>query len=394
MGTADDERKFDFYGFKQDWSLDLSDRLLLKWGMDYKRLSEKHYHYFIKKTFYYPDWQTEIIEYDTTSAKGDAKGNNLGVYLSNRFRITDRFTSELGLRYDYASWTDDKDYSPRVNFAYDLGRTTFRAGWGKFRQIQRIDNHNAQDGEKVFYYPSEQAEHRVIGLEHKYETGINVRIEAYQKVLSSIRPYYLNFEGTMVNPFAELHNDRIRLAPEKGESKGIEFYLFKDSGSKWSWWFSYGYAKAEEVINGIETPKYFDQRHTVYFDLNYRPARKWRINLAWNYHSGWPYTESHSEITKWYPDGHYDIEWVNGPINANRLPSYHRMDLRISRRFETGSGGISAFFEIRNIYNRKNIREYLYTHLGYWNNRTHSAKQGDEYGLPLVPSFGISWDIK
>ena len=33
-----DERTFDVYGIGQDWNLDISDRLAMKWGVDLKKL--------------------------------------------------------------------------------------------------------------------------------------------------------------------------------------------------------------------------------------------------------------------------------------------------------------------------------------------------------------------
>ncbi|MCK5075399.1 MAG: TonB-dependent receptor, partial [Calditrichia bacterium] len=193
--------------------------------------------------------------------------------------------------------------------------------------------------------------------------------------------------------FAELHNDRYRVEPESGESKGFEIYLKNDTDRKFSWWASYGYAIAQAMIDGIKTPRDFDQHHTVYLDFNYKPNKKWRINLAWQYHSGWPFTESKIIINNQWPDGYIDYDWIPGKLNANRLPAYHRMDVRANRDFKTSHGRISAFFEIRNFYNHHNIREYIYEFKGVQNGEAIVERTGNERFLPLLPSFGISWEF-
>ncbi len=229
-----DKRGFDFYGLKQDWSYDLSNRFLLKWGLDAKRLLAS-YDYFNR------DQITEIVDgnivtrFDTTQIRLNPSDTEVRLYFGNRLRIVKPLTVELGLRYDYASWTDDKKISPRFNLALALAKTTtVRLGWGKFYQSQGIHELDVQDGDNVFY-PAELAEHRVIGLEHGFGNGVHLRVEAYQKKLLELRPRYQNLSGSL-EFFPEIEEDRIRLQPENGESKGVEVFVKKDTGGKFSWW--------------------------------------------------------------------------------------------------------------------------------------------------------------
>ena len=90
--------------------------------------------------------------------------------------------------------------------------------------------------------------------------------------------------------FPEIEGDRIRLEPESGEAKGVEIFLKRDIGDRLSWWASYAYAIAEDKVDSWQIPRSFNQLHTVHLDLNYRPNPKWRFNVAWQYHNGWPYT--------------------------------------------------------------------------------------------------------
>jgi len=382
-----------FYGLKQDWSFELSDNMLLKWGFDVKNFTADYNFYFRKPITIGHENGNEIYDYQTTKNTADPFGTEYGIYLANRFRLFNPFTLEIGLRYDIASWTLDKNISPRINIVYDLSKmTALRIGWGKFYQTHGIHKLNLFDGDKRFY-PAELAEHRVLGIEHEFEGGLNIRVEAYQKNLSNTRPRYQNFRGFTLNPLAMIHDDRIRVEPAWGESRGFEIYVKQDRTDKLSWWASYSYAVARDWINGRMTPRNFDQRHTIYLDLNYRPSKKWSFNVAWQFHTGWPFTESYLNVVNQFSDGYIDYEWIPGPLNAQQLPDYHRMDIRLARIFYTSHGRISTFIEIRNIYNRRNIREYIYEYDGYQNGRHGAKRTGTETLLPILPSFGISWEF-
>ncbi|MFC1556123.1 TonB-dependent receptor domain-containing protein [candidate division KSB1 bacterium] len=391
--NTDDERSLNVSGIKQDWEFEASNDILIKGGIDYKNYDENYDFYFVKELFTLNHLDFGETELDTTDITGKHTGSQLGIYLSSRFRIIDPLTAELGVRHDKTAWSDDRTFSPRLNLSYDLNRnTTIRLGWGRYFQTQNINEHKLQYGEKN-YFPAEISEHRVLGYEYKDRSGINLRIEAYQKKLSNIRPRYHNFIGSVLNPLQYAQFDLIRLEPEKGESRGLEIHLNREEHDKLKWWLSYSYARVHDIINGEEIVRDFDQTHTLYADLNYRLDEKWSFNVAFQYHTGWPHTKPYATVRKWYNNELYDISWHPGPLNAQRVPSYHRMDVRATRSFNTSFGTIMTFLEIRNLYNRKNIREIQYYFAGLFDGIPVVRKDIEEHFIPLLPSFGITWNF-
>jgi len=381
-------RAFQIYSLKQDWHYNLSDRHFLKWGFDLKSLNAD-YDYFNRE---FISAGITPAPYDTITANTNPAGRKLGFYLADRTRLLKSLTAEVGLRYDDNSYTADKNFSPRLNLAYTIGQNSVvRLGWGKFYQTQGIHELEVQDGENKFF-PAELAEHRVIGLEHNFANGVNIRLEAYQKQLSQQRPYYSNLlDATHVLIFPEVEEDRVMLVPEAGEAKGIELFVKKDNGGKLNWWGSYAFAFADDQIDGKTAPRNFDQRHTVYLDFNYRPNPKWRLNWAWQYHSGWPYTEAMFKRIE-LSNGGFFYELVYGPRHASRLPAYHRFDVRANRYFDVGKGRLAVFLEVINLYNHTNVRTYEYDLDVQPNGQFVSTRRAEKW-LPRLPSLGISWEF-
>lgn len=389
-----EKRNFSIAGVRQDWSWEASERQLFNWGIDAKRFTSQ---------FDYFNWDLDRFErdeadeieavIDTVDVQLKLDGTNLGLYLGTRYRLANPLTAELGLRYDRVSYTADDDISPRLNFVYSLSRrTALRAGWGYFHQAQGLSDLDVVYGDATFY-PSQRAEHRVVGFEHAFNSGIDLRLEAYHKKLTRIRPRYENLSKEALF-FPELEETSIFLRPDSGDARGVELYVKHDTDGRYSWWASYGIARVEEKFGAVDVPKNQDQRHTLYFDCYYRPKPEWQINLAWQYRSGWPYSER-IFVPVVVPEGEFPFARTFGPRNAARLPPYHRLDLRVNRYFDARGGRLAVFVEIINLYNRANVQARFPGNVSYLGPGTDLIVDGtfDEEWFPLLPSIGASWEF-
>lgn len=396
-----DNRDYNFWGIKQDWNWEVSKRFFLKAGFEARRLNAR-YDYF----FHLTDWRINaqdsvVFINNTIDIDKKPSGQQANAWVTAKFKALPKLFIETGLRYDYTSYTNDKLWSPRVSLAYAFSKNTFlRAAWGYYYQTQFINNLDVYHGNANFD-PAELSTHYVLGFEHLFKPGISLRLEGYYKDISHLSPTFQNLRDPW-EVFLETRNDVIKLDYRGASSKGIEIFLKYDAGKKISWWFSYALAEALEDIKSIEfdgalqkrlgkLPRYNNQRHTIYADVNYRPNDKWHFSLAWQYYVGFPRTSTSFGGTT-LPNGEKYYYQINNEFRAGELPAYHRMDLRVNRHFQLRKRKISAFVHFINLYNHQNLRKY--------GKDVVPDEQGNyvvvndyKYWLGFTPVMGMSWEF-
>ena len=393
-----DDRRFHIFGLKQDWELELSERNFLKAGMEVRRFESSYDHFAVKNIYHRTAPGVGYFQLDTTEALIEPSGERLSVYVADRFRVVEKLTTELGVRYDRVSYSDDENISPRVNLVYDFtDRTSVRGGFGHYYQSQRIHTISIQDGEADFY-PAEKAVHWVVGLQHQFNNGLQFRLDGYHKRYTDLQPRHANYLGD-IELLGALEDDRYTLTRDGSTAKGIELYLKKENGGKFTWWASYALSWVDEEIGSIithGTETVFDkeingptdQRHTIYLDCGYRPSENWQMNLAWHYHTGWPFTPL--EMIQEVRYNTLYISTIMGEPLSRRYPSFSRVDLRINRYHRTSRGQFSVFLEIVNLLNRENVRHYTYDweYTDSWHlNRTA------EHWFKILPSLGVAYSF-
>ena len=377
-----DRRELEVSALTQAWDLQLAPRHLVRWGgelrryevdLDYgKRLEPE----IVILAPFAPPRET------VHGFRGNVDGDHAAAWVSDRFSPIPRLTAELGARWDRHGWTGDEVASPRVNLAWRLGeRSVARAAWGRFAQSQRPYEVFVEDGD-VSLAPPEEADHRVVGLEslpRPNRWGLEaVRLELYRRDVDEPRPRYENLLEPL-NFFPEIEPDRVRIDPEASRAEGVELFVRGGAGPRLDWWWTYANATTEDRLAGRWVPRAFDQTHTVTADLAWRLGARWTANLAWRYHTGWPttpvfVTEVEGPEEPEEPDGPEDpgdgsgggtagragageepeLALVFGPLRSERLPVYHRLDLRVSRRWPVRRGELTLYADVQNLYDREN----------------------------------------
>ena len=395
-------RDFSFVGMKQDFQFQPSERAIIDWGYDVRSLNA---------TFDWTNRATQNPDDPTPDTTGfyprvtqrakKTSGHTFGAYLSNRLQILDPLTLELGLRYDKADYTGDRDWSPRAHALIRLsGRTSLRAGWGQYRQRQGIGDENAFDRLNR-YFPSERSGQWTVGLEHRYPRGGSFRAEVYHKSGTRLRPILRNWKSGL-NVFPESSEDRILVYPDSSTSKGLELYHEGNLGRRLNLRATYSLAFVREYVSRIDHvndplkpafnpthPGPQDQRHTLNVDASYRLSRTWNVTGALSLHSGWPYTNEFGVQVR-RRNGTTDLAVRPDSLYGGRLPAYRRMDVRLTRRVPTAGGEFRFFAEVINLTNHTNV-------LGYDVYRIRESTGGlrlqrdPETWFSILPSVGVSW---
>jgi len=383
VGAVHDVRSYDVLGLKLDGS-HRAGRWLHQFGVDLRWLDARYdYASWSRLEPGYPAPQSPGGE-STHREATEPSGNHVAAYITSRVLVTDRLAAEIGLRWDEQTYGVDADdqWGPRVNLAYQLGSATrLRASWGRYQQFQGINELQVEDGIDEFL-PAQRADHAIVGLEHDFPADFLLRVEAYRKDYSQLKPRYENlFDPLSLVP--ELRWDRVRIAPSSARAEGVEWLLTWRSAQAWNGWLSYAWSRAVDTEGGVETRRSWDQTHSAGGGLTWSSG-PWHATLAAAYHTGWPTTPV-DVVDADAPDA----EIVLGERNSRRFDHYASVDARVSRDFDLSRGELSVFAEMTNAFNRDNpcCVDYSYEYRG----DTVVLQSDERHWLPVVPSVGVLW---
>jgi hypothetical protein len=386
-----DDREFRFAGASHDLSLEISDQAMIKIGGEVKRLKSAYDYFHATRTLIATPERELGARHDTVAVVRVPYGNEASAYLAARLRPIDALTTEIGVRYDHMSHTNENEWSPRVLAALELSPTTnLRASWGRYYQSHGVHELQVGDGERRFS-PSDMATQVALGIEQRLPADVNLRVELYRRAIADQRPRYINAEQELW-AFPEAEGGRIGIDPERGNARGMELLVSRELGTHWAWSMSYVLAMAEDEIDGDWVPRALDQRHTFGITGAYRPNDKWRLSASWYYHTGWPSTDTGFRVDS-LADGSLFLAREFGPLNGIRLPAYHRLDLRATRNFSVGNGVLQVYVDIFNAYNRTNISSYdHWAYVNEYGDLFMGRNNGQEM-MPILPSLGLRYEF-
>ncbi|HEV8580974.1 MAG TPA: TonB-dependent receptor [Thermoanaerobaculia bacterium] len=384
-----DSRQLDVAGLKHLWRYEPGERRSFEAGVELRRL---------RSNIDYRDQRALADPFASLGGRppsGSARFHEIldfdqtGAFLTSTLRPSSAVTAELGIRYDRTTANDESHVSPRLNLAWQPRQgSLFRFAWGWYYQSQRPNELQVEDGETELTR-AERAEHRILGFEHRRDSGATLRVEVYQRLLSRLQARFENLFDPIVL-FPELTGDRVRIAPERGRSQGIDVFFRGADHGPLSWWLTYTWSSVTDELDGRRVPRAVDQPHALRVDLNYRTERGWNWNAAWLYHTGWPTTRVWGRVVT-APDGTSRIEPVLGPLNGDRLADYHRLDLRLSRAWKLPLGELHTYIDLQNVYDRENVRGFQsFVFTSDENGGVRGESEPVSWG-GFLPSFGIRW---
>jgi len=321
----------------------------------------------------------------TRRASPAPQGYENSVYWDMRTTLGQRWTVEAGLRADvqtYDGSDDGEQWSPRLSVLYELSpATTLRAGWGRFYQSQGINELQVEDGISTFY-PAQHADHLIASIEHAFDEGFNVRVEAYRKYYRQLNPRFENILDPLVL-FPEAEFDRVMIDARSARAEGVEVLMQMRPRGPWSGWLSYTWSQVTDRIGDADVPRSWDQRHAVNLGVSWASG-PWTATVINSFHSGWPTTELAMDPVTGVPS--IDLS----ARNRSRFAEFNSLDMRLTRTFLMPRGALDVFVEVTNATSRENPCCVEYKPQQNADGSVTYVRDLNSW-LPLIPSAGVLW---
>lgn len=286
--------------------------------------------------------------------------NLADLYVNNRWRFAPQWTATGGVRVGHDGYSRQRFAEPRVGLEWAWSQdTVLSVGLGRHNQPPPAEQSLKDIGNPSLRHL--RSNHAVLGVAQQLGSGWSWRVEAYAKT----------FDGYAVtDPQLRYRNGA------SGTAQGIELLVKKHATERLSGFASLSVSKARRQHDGTgeQFPFEFDQPVIASVVSQYKLSDRWQFGAKWSYHTGAPYTPVTGTST--YPDGR--VRPLYGGINSQRVPSYHRLDLRVDwKRSDT----LTAYVELINAYGRKNVSGYSYS--------ADYRQRETVYQMPAFISVGV-----
>ena len=339
------------------------------------------------------DIDFQVTDLEKYRVKDTIRAGNVAPYAQLRTRWNNKLTTIAGIRYSYLEGSGGinmSDVSPRLAVEYQYTPATlYTASWGRYLQaplgFELLDGF----GNPALEYT--EAEHRIVGVEHKFNKLWSVKGEAYHKPMQNL----------VVPIDSATPPDNYQNLGE-GEAYGIDVYLKRERRNGRMGWLSYSYAKSTRYnpLRPEDGDRNFsgDQPHTLTFVWS-EPFRDgpfdwmknwkyWTWGIKLQAHSGHVYTPVVGVTTTTNPDGSTRYVPQYGAHNSERTPAYYRLDVRLERAFLANERRMKLYLEILNVTNHKNVTGY-----DYGEEFEQLANPNELTGMPFFPYIGFEMEF-
>lgn len=308
-----------------------------------------------------------------------------------------------GGRVEQFQLTNQTVVDPRGTLSYTLpvkisgGQTTLLGGAGVFHRLPDRNQFSPSAGNPDLKF--ERAEHYAGGIQYELKEWL-FKVEAFRHYFTDLvvddnyitAPFRNNQDP--FNRYKEpiKYNDPLAFSNDgTGFSEGYEIYLKKSKPPRsngWFGWLSYTWSRSirndhqhiitEEEKRILQTANEtrialqydntkdiyadFDRTHIINLVFGYKINPEWQFGARWRYQTASPYTPITGD------DG--GLQFNRGRRifdpkfstlkNSRRLRPFHRLDLRIDRFFNYEWGYGNFYFEMLNVYLRRNEDDLEY----------------------------------
>ena len=341
-------------------------------------------------------FETKMLNFDLDYFVVDTKylngftGNYYSLFFQDNYKFSPFTILQSGFRVDYYSDGNYTRVDPRLSVKQLINdEINFTLTYGKYHQFLNLVQQEGMSFADMWFPVDEtfqpgKADHYILGFNYENRKTFSLSVEAYYKDYNNVAEYrtYRGADETLENQTAAQNFLR-----GIGYAYGADFYL-RNNFCGFEGWLGYALSWTKKKINGFNFgEEYFptyDRRHTITAIQDYRLSRKWRVNFAFKYGSGQPYTEVTARYAVMDAAGRIHYETLDGKKNFYRIPAYHRLDIGIFYNTKIFKLATEFFIQAVNVYNHTNVwyREVKV--------EEETAETKDHEMLPFLPTAGCS----
>ncbi len=270
-------------------------------------------------------------------------------YLQGRYDPLPFLSGALGIRLDYLDVTGQTSIQPRGSLSFALpSGSNLRFAYGHYEQSPQPHQILSENGNSAL--ESSLARHYIMELEGELSARTEFKFATYYKDMRKL-----------------VTADEIANYLNQGTAyvSGAEAFLRHRVPDKFFGWISYAYTHAERRENPESSyqPYFFDNTNIVSVVANYNFTPKFEIGAKWQYLNGTSEVPISSVVLVQDPltrGLNPLLADIDEAVTAELTP-YHKLDLRVSYKFDFMGLRIGAFLDILNVYNRKNSVKFVFT---------------------------------
>ena len=164
----------------------------------------------------------------------------------------------------------------------------------------------------------------------------------------------------------------------RGTTYGAELLATYRRGP-WFAWLSYSYSHSTRVDHPGAPARLFDydQPHSLNLAASYR-WKRWQLGGRFQLYSGLPYTPVTGSVFESDANTYLPIY---GPVNSERAPIHHQLDVRVDHYWTWGPAQMSWFLDVQNVYLDESTVAYFYSY--------DYTQRAAFRSLPIIPSIGL-----
>ncbi len=269
-------------------------------------------------------------------------------YVQGRYDPLSFLSVALGVRLDYLNVIEQISVQPRGSVSFQLPNgSNLRFAYGHYERSPQPSHLLAENGNRAL--KSSLTRHYIMEFEYPLSLRTELKFATYYKDAQKL-----------VTP-DEVSN---YLNQGSGYVGGAEIFFRHQIPERFFGWISYSYTHAERRENPdvAYIPYLFGNTHIVSIVGNYSFTPNFEIGAKWQYLSG----TSEAPISS--------IVLVQDPVTrglnslvsradeelSTQLAPYHKLDLRVSHKWNVWGSQVGGFLDILNIYNRRNKIQFIF----------------------------------